>query len=310
MNDALFAPLVFGNVIGAIVAPRGARGARNVGRSAAALACGAAGVVGPHFVPEYFAIVRTVLAFATTAAFFRLVEILRHPESPLGARVLATAFPVVGVRSFAPHAAEARLDDFIVGGLFASFAIALFLVAGTFPPAAPYSGLPSAMRTLVGGTSAYFMVDAGARLTRATFAALGFDPGRLHDAPILARSVTEFWGRRWNRTIHVWLDENAFRPAMRAARRRTRNRSLSLAAGVLAAFGASAILHGVPMLVVYPSYAAPMTAFFLLHGLIVVFEARLGVARWPALAAHAWTLGIFALTAPLFVEPLLRAMGK
>lgn len=316
MTDAWLMPLVFGNVVGAVVAPRRAMNAapreRNPARAAAALACGALGVIGPHFIPEYFSVVRTVLAFGTTAAFFRLIEILRHPDCALGARVLATAFPVVGVRSLTPSPSELRVDDIVVGVLFAAFAVVLFLVAGSFSPAAPYSGIVSVTRTIVGGASAYFLVAAGARLTRASFARLGFELGRLHDAPILSRSVSEFWSRRWNRTIHSWLEENAFRPAMKAVlRRRRRSTQIALAAGVMAAFAASAILHGVPMLVVYaPPYAASMAGFFILHGLIVVLEARLDVAHWRPLAGHVWTLGIFASTAPLFVEPLLRALGK
>lgn len=308
----LAVPLVFGNVAGALVAPTGAR---NPARAAGAIALGACAVVSPHFVPESWPILRTVLAFATTAAFFRVIEILQHPRSPRDARLLSVVYPVVSPKRLERRPRPVPRDELFVGALFLGFAIVLFVTAATFPPAAPYSGLNSAMRTIVGGASVYFFVDAAARLSEVALALLGIDLGTLHDAPILALSVTEFWGRRWNRSVHQWLDEIAFRPAMRlVVRRRPKSRgraSLALATGVMAAFAASAFLHGVPILVVATApYAAAMAAFFLIHGLVVVAEPRLGVARWSPPFARAWTLGVFAVTAPLFVEPLLRAFGR
>jgi hypothetical protein len=52
-----------------------------------------------------------------------------------------------------------------------------------------------------------------------------------------------------------------------------------------------------------------MGAFFVIHGVVVVIEAKLGAARWPRAIGHVWTLGVFAITAPLFVEPLLQSLG-
>jgi hypothetical protein len=310
--------MLFGNVAGALVVPR-ERGSRyGVARSAAAIALGLPAVIAPGFLPPDWSILRTVLAFGEMAGFFRLLAIVRHPEWPLGPRIASVVYPVIDARRLAPSERVVRVDAFVVGTAYDLFAVALFFMAGSFPPAAPYSGLDSLMRTVVGGASAYFLVDGTARLSEAILALAGLDIGLLHDAPVLARTVSEFWSRRWNRAVHAWLDEMAFRPAMRLVlRRRPRaprvaaRARLAMAAGVMAAFAASAVLHFIPIWVVYDAgYALSMAAFFWIHGVVVVAEARLGVARWPAGRARLWTWSVFALTAPLFVEPLLRAMGR
>lgn len=51
------------------------------------------------------------------------------------------------------------------------------------------------------------------------FRALGFELDDLHRAPALARTVKEFWGERWNRTVSAWLAEHVLRPSRAAVRR-------------------------------------------------------------------------------------------
>jgi hypothetical protein len=71
------------------------------------------------------------------------------------------------------------------------------------------------------------------------------------------------------------------------------------------------VLHFVPIWIAYDwQHAVAMGAFFLLHGGIVIVESKLGVARWPRIAGRAWTLGLFAITLPLFVEPMLGSLGR
>ena len=315
MEWALSALLLWGNVAGALVVPNERGGAWRV---ALALVLGACAVVAPALWPRDWPSTRTVFAFAAMAGFFRLIEIVRHRDTSAGARVASVVYPILSAPRLVRTSRSLRVDAIVVGVVFVAFAIALFFMAGTFPPARPYSGVDSMMRTLVGGASAYFIVDGTGRLSEAALAFAGWDSGPLHDAPILARTIAEFWNRRWNRAVHVWLDENAFRPTMRWVLRRAggvrRGPSavrVAMTAGVLAAFGVSAVLHFVPICVAYDgAYAVAMGAFFLLHGVLVVIETRLGVAKWPVAFAHAWTLGLFFVTAPLFVEPLLRSMGR
>jgi hypothetical protein len=98
--------------------------------------------------------------------------------------------------------------------------------------------------------------------------------------------------------VQAWLAEHAFGPV---ARRH------GPAAGTLAAFGASAILHAYLLLAALgPVAAAAWGAFFVLHAGLVLAEGRLGVARWRPALGRAWTFGTLAATAPLFLEPMLR----
>jgi hypothetical protein len=52
--------------------------------------------------------------------------------------------------------------------------------------------------------------------------------------------------------------------------------------------------------------ALAMVAFFLLQGGFVLLELRMGIARWRAIPAHAWTVLAVLGCSPLFVEPILR----
>ena len=238
---------------------------------------------------------RTVAAFGLMAGYFRLVAIALRPQSPMIGRVFAVTLPVVEPRRMNDVPRAIRFDLVALGVIETAAAVFLFVYAKTFPRHA------LAIRTIVAGTSAYFIVDGVARLIEAITRAIGVDLGPLHDAPILARTVGEFWSRRWNRSVHAWLNEFAFRPVARR---------FGAAMGVLAAFAASAVLHFVPIWVAYdPKWACAMAAFFLIHGVVVVIEAKLGVARWPRALGHVWTLGVFSITAPLFVLPLLQSLG-
>jgi hypothetical protein len=80
--------------------------------------------------------------------------------------------------------------------------------------------------------------------------------------------------------------------------------------GVVAAFGMSAALHA---FIVWPAAgvvpALWMLAFFFVHGVVMIVEAKLRVRRWPSLAGRAFVVAVFVATVPLFMEPMLRAMG-
>jgi hypothetical protein len=280
-----------GNLVGALIAPTDRRGPR----TRIALVIGLSSTVAAHWIPRDWPVFRTVAAIGLMAGYFRLYAIAMRPESPMVGRVITVVLPVIEPRRLQPIPRAFRADLLVAGVFEVAAAIFLFVCAKTYPRDA------IAIRTLVAGTSAYFFVDGTARLFESITRAIGVDVGPLHDAPILARTVGEFWSRRWNRSIHAWLNEFAFRPVAKR---------LGVAAGVFAAFGASALLHFVPLWVAYDvKSAAAMGAFFLIHGAVVVIEAKLGVARWPRALGHVWTLGIFAITAPLFVLPLLQSLG-
>lgn len=130
------------------------------------------------------------------------------------------------------------------------------------------------------------------------YRALGLSFPRVNERPILSRTLGEFWGQRWNRVVATWLHDYLFRPL---ARRRLPR------AGVLAAFAGSTGLHfwvaWIPLGVVGGLW---MGSFFVVHGVAVLAERAIGVARWPAAAQRGWTLAWFAISAPLFVEPMMQ----
>lgn len=126
----------------------------------------------------------------------------------------------------------------------------------------------------------------------------------LQDAPHLSSSLTQFWGRRWNRLVQGNLDRAFFRPY---ARRR------SFTVGTLLAFTASGIMHvvavldaGPPALTLGP--AALVMVFFWLHALLLLAERRGGVTRdadrrgglfWRRLRTGV----LFAILSPLLLDP-------
>jgi hypothetical protein len=80
--------------------------------------------------------------------------------------------------------------------------------------------------------------------------------------------------------------------------------------GLLLGFGVSAIGHAYPVFVALDlPMAAMMLAFFLVQGVFVILETRLGVSRWSRPARRAWTVTIMIASSPLFVEPALRVLG-
>jgi hypothetical protein len=130
--------------------------------------------------------------------------------------------------------------------------------------------------------------------------------------PLASHSLSELWGKRWNlgfrKLSHTWV----FQPLQKR---------FGLAAGTLSAFLASGLLHD--LVISVPAgggYGLP-TAYFLAHGLGVIFERsqtgkRFGLGRgttgwlWTALVAvgplsalfHPWFVG-------RVIVPFLRAVA-
>ncbi len=295
----IFFVMCLGNGAGALVAPYGKR---NAVRGVLAIALSLCAVAAPRVLGRDWPIATTVFAFGTMAGCFRVLSILRYPSSTPGARLASVAFLVIDARHVPRCERSLRIDLFVTGAFEIALAVGLFIACDLLPPVAMYSGWPSALRTLVAGTSAYFLVEGVARVAEGLCAAHGVAIGALHAEPIQSRTVAEFWAKRWNLAIHALLNDNVFRPVAKHA---------GAATGVMAAFVASAVLHFVPIWVAYDArWACAMGAFFVIHGAIVIVEAKLGVVRWPRVLGHAWTLGWFAITLPLFVEPMLRSLGR
>ncbi|MBX3468201.1 MAG: membrane bound O-acyl transferase family-domain-containing protein [Planctomycetes bacterium] len=130
----------------------------------------------------------------------------------------------------------------------------------------------------------------------------GYPVERPFDAPLLARNLTEFWGRRWNRPFSDMLSAVIYRPLRRRAGR---------PAGVLAAFALSGLLHEVAISVpVRAGFGLPL-AYFVAHGGLVLLEGHLARRGRPigGVAGRAWTLAWLAgPLAALFHPPFLRGV--
>lgn len=130
--------------------------------------------------------------------------------------------------------------------------------------------------------------------------------------PLVSRSLSELWGKRWNlgfRTLsHTWV----FQPLQKR---------FGPGAGTLGAFLASGLLHDLVISVAAGAGYGLPTAYFLVQGMGVIVERsgpgqRLGLGRgargwlWTALIAAG---PVFALFHPWFVMrvmvPFLRAIA-
>ncbi|HEV3085457.1 MAG TPA: membrane bound O-acyl transferase family-domain-containing protein [Gemmataceae bacterium] len=132
----------------------------------------------------------------------------------------------------------------------------------------------------------------------------GIDCRPLFRAPLLARSLTEFWGRRWNLAFSEMAAVAVVRPLRPC---------LGTGGTVMAAFLFSGVVHELAISVpVGAGYGGPF-AYFALHGALVLLERGLDGAGWPIerlpWLGTVWTLGWLALPLPvLFHTPFLSGV--
>jgi hypothetical protein len=178
-------------------------------------------------------------------------------------------------------------------GLPTAITVWLLLRSGTASGVAGYS-----VRWMFGALWAYTSIETLAALAVASGRLAGVEFPKLHDNPILSRTLGEFWGQRWNLSVHYMLLDHCFRPLARRA-------GFSIA--ILGTFAASAVLHSWLVLAAGGLLmAASMASFFLLQGVLAIVEQRLGVRHWRRPMQHGWTMGCVLLTLPLLLEPLLK----
>lgn len=139
---------------------------------------------------------------------------------------------------------------------------------------------------------------------------MGYSVSGLMDHPFGSTSLSEFWGRRWNRVVQSTLADGFFRPLARQG---------FPTMGLFAAFAASGVFHVLAVLgagslreVAWP--CAGVLWAFLGHGLAVWIEQRLGWDERPATPssqaiARARTLLLFLALSPGFIEPLAAVAG-
>jgi alginate O-acetyltransferase complex protein AlgI len=131
---------------------------------------------------------------------------------------------------------------------------------------------------------------------------LGVDVRPLWRAPLKARSLSEFWAKRWNLAFSEMTTLALYRPLGRVFGRRS---------ATVAAFVASGLMHELAISVpVRAGYGGP-TLFFLIHGGLVLLERRwvaAGVAidRKPRVG-WLWCICWLVVPLPLLFHPWFLA---
>jgi hypothetical protein len=129
---------------------------------------------------------------------------------------------------------------------------------------------------------------------------LGVHVFRSMNHPLLATSLRDFWGRRWNITFRDLAHRHIFIPLLA--------RGAKPWVAALCVFAASAFIHEYLVLMCAGAYVGMMTAFFMLHGVLCIAEQRFSKSplfqhcflRW------VWTWAALIVTAPLFFIPFLQ----
>jgi hypothetical protein len=265
-------------------------------RGLAVLVVAAAVPVSFHVPPEYPTF-RALLALGALWGTARIVELVRERgHVPTGRRVWHALGIVDSLRArrIAPRVDLSALSRMLLCG-----PLVVAGWAGVYYSSQLHSGVARlAARWGAGVVFLYSAVEIVVSAVILLYGLIGVDPRPIHEDPIRAKTITEFWSRRWNRVVHRFLKRHIFAPMARRGHTEL---------GMVLAFVLSGFLHFAFMLpAVGLSWALVMGAFFLVQLPLLWAERWLGVARWGALPSRAWTLGLLLASSPLFIEPVLQ----
>jgi hypothetical protein len=267
-------------------------------RGAAVLVCVATWPAA-FFVPDEYPTFTAVLALGSLWFTARVIELVRERNH---VPVLHRIWHTVGLVDALRAKRIARTLDL---NALTRLVVGLPLFFGGW--AAVHYGshlLSGAPRLLVrwgaGTLFMYVAVEVTVAAVIVVYGLLGIDPRPLHNDPILSRTITEFWSRRWNQAVHRFLKYTVFAPVARRGH---------VELGLALTFVVSAFIHFAFMLPAVGLYwAGMMASFFLLQIPFVWAERALGVVRWPSVLARTWTLTLLLVSAPLFVQPVLQIL--
>jgi alginate O-acetyltransferase complex protein AlgI len=135
-------------------------------------------------------------------------------------------------------------------------------------------------------------------LVTALWRRLGVEVRPLFREPLRSRSLTEFWGRRWNLAFSEMTSLGVYRPLARAT---------TAEVALVAAFVFSGLLHELAIsLPVRSGFGLPML-YFLLHALLMTIERALAAMRHPIEAipwlGRAWTIAWLLAPLPILFHP-------
>lgn len=126
--------------------------------------------------------------------------------------------------------------------------------------------------------------------------------------PFVSTSIRDFWSYRWNNFVKSSLHLMSFviipkliDPII----------PMSKSVKGLIAFALSGLIHEYAIYFMSSKWSGRNLLFFLLHGLLILFEIKIKLPAKPTtlhgkLIGWIWTIGIFLITSPLFFEPLIE----
>jgi len=258
------------------------------------------------FFLEWFAPVdiswRAIMAFGGMAALVATINVAASTTTQWSARLRLLQMLTAGYRIRAGHTRPVLsvriIGHLIVEGLVggAAFLFLRHISHAQHPPDA----VIALCRLVAGIVLLYTLAEFLKDLVHFCFLASGSTMRPIHDTPIAARSLRDFWGKRWNRAVSAWLYRLIFLPL---ARRKHPD------LGLLCACLVSGAMHAWVAWVALGAFAAfELAVFFGLQGLFILAEDRLHVRAWPVSLARAWTLTLLLATSPLIICPYLRVV--
>lgn len=256
------------------------------------------------FILEWFAPVdsfwRAVMAIGGILALMATIVVAASATPQWSVRhrlmhLLSLGYPLRG-RRIQPVLSRRIIVRIIVAGLVGGAAF-LFLRHIALAQHTPH-GVIALWRLVAGITLLYALGQFVNDVVHFCLLASGAAMRPFHETPIAARSLRDFWGKRWNRPVSAWLHRFVFLPLARQHRPDL---------GLFCAYLVSGALHAWMALVALGAFAAfELALFFGLQGVLILLEDRLHVHAWPVPLARAWTLTILLATSPLIICPYLR----
>ena len=256
------------------------------------------------FILEWFAPVdlfwRAILALVGMFALMATITVATSATPQWSIRyrllhLLSLGYPLRAGR-IRPVLSRRIIGRFIVEGLVggAAFLFLRHIALAQHPPDA----VIALCRLVAGIILLYALGEFVNDLIHFYVLASGAAMRPMQETPIAARSLRDFWGKRWNRPVSAWLHRFVFLPLARQHRPDL---------GLFCAYLVSGAIHAWLAWVALGAFAAfGMAVFFGLQGVFILAEDRLQVRAWPVPLARAWTLTILLATSPLIIGPYLR----
>ena len=186
------------------------------------------------------------------------------------------------------HPAKPNAPEWLWATLKTALGVALLWVVARHTP-----DQKALLRGWVGLFGLIFLLHFGCfHLIALFWQAVGVDAQPIMSKPILSKTLSEFWGKRWNLGFRQLAHDLIFRPL---------HKRVGVATAGLLVFVASGLIHDLVIsLPARGGYGLP-TGYFILQGLGVILERsrfgrRLGLQTGPA----AWIFMVLVTAVPAF----------